>query len=427
MNLTYLKQNNAPQLLLIYAGWSTDPSAFAALQCSGYDIAVAWDYSELHELALPYDEVVVIAWSLGVHAAELTAANLPLTLTIAVNGTSTPVSDTEGIPAAIFQATAEQLSEQTLCKFRRRMGAASLPRGERSIESLRQELLHFPLQAAAFRWDRAVISSGDMIFPPANQKNAWAGKTEMILIEGKHYPDFQRIIDAFVINKPLVGQRFGARRHTYDSEADVQHRIADHLFQLWQKHGIGASALEIGVGSGYFTNLYAKTVKNLTLWDLAPGSDNVMQADAEKELLKVAAHSFDAIASASTMQWFNSPAAFMHQVERVLKPGGLAVLSTFGVRTFEELTQAGVVPLPYLSEESLRRIIPAGMKVLELHDGLITKVFKTPLDALHHLQATGVNARPTLCPLREVIANYPQRNDGRYSLTYQPIYLILQK
>lgn len=432
MNLSYIQRNNSPRLLLIYSGWSVDASAFANLTCPGYDIAVAWDYSELTPLepAGDYGEVVLIAWSLGVHAAELTARKLPLTLTVAVNGTPSPVSDTEGIPVHIYDATARNLSEQTLLKFRRRVGGSHLARGERPISSLKTELLNFPTGPADFRWDRAVISGSDMIFPPQNQRMAWNGRTEISEIEGPHLVDFQKIIDAYVINKPLVGKRFGAHHASYDGEADVQHRIADHLFELWQKHGLNhaGSVLEIGVGSGYFTQCYRRRLKNaeIDLWDIAPADDSVTAADAEVELSKLT-RCYDVIASASTMQWFNSQAAFLKQCCRVLNPGGLAVISTFGPRTFAELTEAGVIPLPYLSMESLRRIIPDEFEILELHQGLITKTFPTPTDALRHLQATGVNARKAVCPLRELISRYPRRDDGRFGLTFQPIYLILRK
>lgn len=431
MKLCFLNKENNPRLLLIYAGWSTDESAFASLRCPGYDIAVVSDYSELQPLQIPgYKEVVLLAWSLGVHAAELTAEDLPLTLTIAVCGTSEPVSDSLGIPCAIWNATADGLTEASFAKFRRRMGASGLPRGERPIESLQAELLQFPTEPVPFRWDRAVIATADRIFPPENQHRAWQGRAEILEIDGPHTPDFQKIIDRFVVDKSLVSNRFSKGRATYDSAADIQHRIADHLFQLWQKHGLGSGrVLEIGVGSGYFTSLYAKKLRNaqLTLWDIAGGSPDVRQADAEAVLPEVESNSFSAVVSASTMQWFNSAPAFLSQVERVLTPGGLAVLSTFGPETFGELAEAGVVGLPYYSEASMRRIVPQGFEILELHSCLITKVFKEPIEVFRHLRATGVNARCSDKSLQRLINAYPRRADGRCSLTFQPIYLILRK
>ncbi len=432
MEISYLTDAASSRLLLIYAGWSTDASAFASLTCPGYDIAVAWNYSELTAPALKrnYDEVVLIAWSLGVKAAELTAGALPLTLTMAVNGTPTPVSDVAGIPEAIYRATADELTEQSLAKFRRRMGASGLPRGARTVESLRNELLAFPTGGPApFRWDRAVISDNDRIFPPANQEAAWNGRTEIVRIPGPHMPDFQNLIDRFVIDKSLVSCRFAKGRRTYNDAADVQHRIADHLFALWQKHGITArSVIEIGVGNGYFTDLYAPALKDaeLTLWDIAPARPGVVGVDAECALPQLDAK-VDAIVSASTMQWFNSAGAFLDAAARALNPGGLAVLSTFGPQTFNELTRAGVVPLPYLSAESLRRIAGSGFDILECHEGLIKKLFDTPLDVFAHMKATGVNARRSTLPLRSLLDAYPRRDDGRCSLTYQPVYLILRK
>jgi SAM-dependent methyltransferase len=151
--------------------------------------------------------------------------------------------------------------------------------------------------------------------------------------------------------------------------------------------------------------------------------------DAEIAVRSLPADSVDAVASASTMQWFNSPAAFLQQVERALKPGGLAVLSTFGPDTFGELTAAGVTPLPYMAPDALRRIVTAaGLEPLELHSGTITLAFDSPLQVLRHLQATGVNARPTSASVHEIIRRYPLRAEsGDAELTYQPIYLIARK
>ncbi len=428
MKTSFIYRNNSSRLLLIYAGWSVDASYFKKLHCSGYDIAVAYEYSRLNVPEIGnYDEVVLIAWSLGVHAAEMTASGLPLTLTIAVNGTSTPVSDKFGIPEVIYSATAQNLSEQTLAKFRKRMGAPDMPRGERNIQELQSELLNFPCENIEFRWDRAIISVDDRIFPPANQRRAWHDKAEITMISGGHTPDFQEIIDRFVINKPLVTERFTKGQSSYDAASEVQKKIADNLFDLWVKYGLTAdSVLEIGSGTGYLTNKYKSLVHKITQWDISPMSADVIKIDAEVAIRKVCTP-FDAIVSASTMQWFNSAAAFMNHCVDAIRTNGLVVLSTFGPETFHELTTAGVIPLPYLGEQSLRRIIPIGFEILELHSELIIKQFSSQLDVLRHLKATGVNSRSSNCNVREIMRRYPQNDNGKYELTYQPIYVILKR
>lgn len=443
MKLEFITQESNSRLLLIFAGWSTDASAFAPLRAEGYDIAVLSDCSEM---TLPplgdYEEVVVLAWSLGVWAASvlLPESGLPVTLAIAVNGTPWPVSDSRGIPAAVYRATADRLTEASFLKFRRRMGGASLPRGNRTIESLAAELKAIDASAAdtsRFVWDRALASDADAIFPTANQLDAWKGTRTAVttVADGSHTPEsWQSIIDSYVIDKSLVSRRFAKGMATYADEASVQQRIASHLRELWQKHSVAKSAqvLEIGFGDGTLTRRYASKMApgSLILWDIiaSPWPDaEVCRCDGETAIMQLPDSCLDTIVSASTIQWFNSPARFVSNAARVLRPGGLLVLSTFGPRTFSQLTEAGVVPLPYLSIEQWRASVPESMELLELHDALITKAFAAPIDVIRHLRATGVNARPSRVSLPELLRTYPLAPDGRAMLTYQPVYLILRK
>ncbi|MDE7089467.1 MAG: DUF452 family protein, partial [Prevotella sp.] len=100
------------RLLLIFTGWSTDHNHLRELQMPGWDIAVIYDYSTPIINGAPdfnrYDEIAVIAWSFGVPVATVFLKenqHLPVTCTIAVNGTLYPVDDLRGIPHVIFNAT----------------------------------------------------------------------------------------------------------------------------------------------------------------------------------------------------------------------------------------------------------------------------------------------------------------------------------
>ena len=125
MKIEYISHNpGCRSLILVYAGWSTSPSLYQDIEITGWDVAVVYDYSDLSvDLSFleGYNTVWLFAWSLGVRMA---AASLPpekITAAFAINGTLSPVSDTEGIPPKIYNATADNLDERNLKKFQRRM------------------------------------------------------------------------------------------------------------------------------------------------------------------------------------------------------------------------------------------------------------------------------------------------------------------
>jgi malonyl-CoA O-methyltransferase/biotin synthesis protein BioG len=183
-----------------------DECPFMEYLPAGRDCMICYDYRSLafdDSLLTPYGDIRVVAWSMGVWAASrtLSGRHLPVTESIAVNGTPWPVDDGRGIATAIFRGTLSGLNEDTLQKFRRRMCGSReaflhfmehAPR--RTVEDLRRELERIgELSAAAgsdspsFAWDRVYIGLHDKIFLPAGQRKAGEGKT-MIPVECAHYP-----------------------------------------------------------------------------------------------------------------------------------------------------------------------------------------------------------------------------------------------
>ena len=155
------------------------------------DLLVCYDYRSLDfDFSLPegYEEIRVVGRSMGVWAASqgLGRSCLPITESVVVNGTMTPVDDSRGIPNAIYEGTLKGLNDVTLRKFFRRMcGSAVLLEDfltrspGRSTDEVKEELLLIAKQAeclapARFCWSKAVIGKGDLIFVPACQRKVWS-------------------------------------------------------------------------------------------------------------------------------------------------------------------------------------------------------------------------------------------------------------
>ena len=450
---------SATRAILLFAGWGMDEKPFVRTGLQGYTLIVIWDYRdssfppELHGMLRDFREIAVIGWSFGVPAATefiLSNPDLPVTARIAVNGTMHPVHDHLGIPTEIFRGTLEGLTEKSLSKFYLRMcGSSALFREfsetypRRTVDELREELSAIAdRQAIAPRgvWDRAVICKGDRIIPPDNQEAAWRDEAfGIIRTDAPHLPDFNSLLAALLTEKSLVAERFARAERTYDDNAVVQRRIARKLISLVPRRSATVGrALEIGCGTGMTTGMLVGEipVADLEVWDLhlpaslpsSIGSTRITgrECDAETEIRCLPDGSLDLIFSASTMQWFNSPGSFLRECLRVLRPGGHAVISTFGPETMREISGAPA-RRQYPDDAAIGQMLPAGCQKIHLSSEIHTIHFPTPADALRHVSLTGVNALSRNAggaTARSVMAAYPLAPDGSAPLTYQPIYIV---
>lgn len=456
MNISFIKQDDNRHLILLMAGWGMDASPFATLDYPGYDIAVTWDYTDetIDSARLSnYREVIVLAWSMGVMEADrvIPGLGLPVSLSVAVNGTITPVNDSTGIPEAIFNGTLNGLSDNTLAKFNKRMCGSSeafrcfsLTAPSRSISSLADELRILGERSweqtgdKSMHWDFAVIGSRDMIFTAVNQTNAWTD-TPKIHLDEPHLPDFQSIINRLIVNKERVASRFGESRETYDSSALMQHNVgqslADRLIEISANRACRYNtAIEIGAGNGRLTAIYASALNigQLELWDLTMPAKNChhypgaicIADDAEARLFEVADNSIDLIVSASTIQWFNSPCSAIRQIERALTKGGIAAITLYTTGTYESLAKATGVSINYVSPDRIKHSLSSNCDIIYLNTDNRTAKFESTRQLIEHMRLTGVNAAgstPT-ATLRKIL------NDNTLTqLEYNSTTIIFQK
>lgn len=223
---TYIsRREKNKRLILVYGGWGTDENVFTPLCNDDFDFILFYNYSADEAFVLPeiktYEKITLIGWSIGVWAAEylLPKTGIKPDVTIAVNGTPIPADDHYGIPLSEFESTLNNITEENLEDFYIRMFGdkktykANLDRVPvRTAKSLHDELRWLynrimEQKEPGFRWDYAVISSKDKVFPSKNLMGYWGKEksTKKIILPFSHYlfhkwisyPDFIDFVENY--------------------------------------------------------------------------------------------------------------------------------------------------------------------------------------------------------------------------------------
>jgi hypothetical protein len=222
---TYIRRREKnKELVVFYGGWGTDEHVFTPLCNDEFDFILFYNYSADEALVLPemktYEKITLIGWSLGVWAAEYLSAKTGIIpdITIAVNGTPIPADDQYGIPLNVFEGTLNNITEENIDKFYLRMfgdkktyetNISRVP--HRTLKSLQDELRWLynrimEQKEPGFKWDYAVTSEIDRVFPSKNLKGFWEKEenTKHIILPLPHYffhkwNSFTDFID-FVLN-----------------------------------------------------------------------------------------------------------------------------------------------------------------------------------------------------------------------------------
>lgn len=464
MKSKYVSRNSSDRLILIFAGWGMDWHLFSDLSRPGYDILIIWDYKDLSFNWKPlskYNEICLIAWSMGVFAASITIHEIEqrITTRIAINGTLVPIDEAYGISPAIWHGTLNALSPGTWRKFQRRMCSSAAQfedyttrASQRTIADIKEELIaletHTLFHADEIkRWDMAIVSLHDGIFPYTNQIRAWSSLAPVRIVDSGHLPDFRQIIARLVIDKERVGKRFTRAAGTYHRSASVQHLVAEtlmkHFDTIFESENIVGNVIEIGPGADCcLTRLWidrTDTRAKISLWDLVDLDVSTLRrpvkfekCDAELRIRKEPSASAGFIFSSSTVQWFNSLREFIRECERVLYPGGYLVLSTYLAGNLPEMSEISGNGLQLHSLDDWNKLIPDGMEILVKESEFLRLSFDSPRQVAEHFRETGVNGvsygQSSLSVLRKILDCYPEDPEtGKYNLTYLPVYIIARK
>jgi malonyl-CoA O-methyltransferase len=158
----------------------------------------------------------------------------------------------------------------------------------------------------------------------------------------------------FKLDSAALRRSFNRASSSYDSAAHLQRAVRDELLARVQYFKLQPQqVLDLGAGTGEASISLRRRFRNaaITAIDVAPQMllrarrrqwpwRRFQRVCADARALPLASDSVDLIFSSLMLQWCDDPLPALAEMQRVLKPGGVLLLSSFGPQTLYELRAA---------------------------------------------------------------------------------------
>lgn len=203
MKHTLIKNEGGKSLLILFLGWSCDPTSVKSFTPKDWDILILYDYNDIEfpvealAVMTEYEKFALAAHSFGVWVANHHLSKFPvLTNAIAICGTLFPVDDKYGIPHRLFDLTLRSIKKEGIGRFNERMGGdvqvSQTPFDEQydALTTLSNSFSEFPASPSDVKnWKVAVVCMKDQIIPVDNMLTFW-GESDAEVIGFKNLPHF---------------------------------------------------------------------------------------------------------------------------------------------------------------------------------------------------------------------------------------------
>ena len=142
-----------------------------------------------------------------------------------------------------------------------------------------------------------------------------------------------------------IAKNFGSASSSYDVSARLQ-RFSGKYLLPWLPNRHDLTVLDLGCGTGFFSDVLAKRFQRVIALDLSKDMLNYTKThrDPQINLLNANAmslpfqdNSLDVIYSNLVIQWCQPLTTLLSEIKRVLKPGGIFIVSTLTDGTLFEL------------------------------------------------------------------------------------------
>jgi malonyl-CoA O-methyltransferase len=256
------------------------------------------------------------------------------------------------------------------------------------------------------------------------------------------------------LDPDLVRRRFSSAASSYDTHAALQREVGSRLIErLDGLRFTPERVLDLGCGTGVQAQALHQRFPSSRLLALDLAVPMLAQARrragwwkkrydcvaGRAEALPLADGQFDLVYSSLMIQWCDDIDTVLAGLRRVLKPGGLLLLSTFGLDTLRELRQAwaqadqGPHVGRFTDVQRLGAALTrAGFAEPVLDTDWIRTVYHSPRELMAELKGIGAtNAAAErargltgLTRWRAMLAGYEafRQADGRYPATWEVVY-----
>lgn len=154
------------------------------------------------------------------------------------------------------------------------------------------------------------------------------------------------------IDKQAVAMAFGKAAQHYDKAAAFQRQVGHLLLEkVPHLYAVGAppNALDIGCGTGYFSEALMQRGFEVTAADLSAAmleqarvrcGEHCQYVHADAEQLPLQDDSYDIAFSSLALQWCDDLAVPLAELKRVVRPGGMIFFTTLLDGSLHELKSA---------------------------------------------------------------------------------------
>lgn len=148
-----------------------------------------------------------------------------------------------------------------------------------------------------------------------------------------------------IVDRGNIAKTFGLASKSYDVSARLQRFSGKHLMP-WLPNRNDLTVLDLGSGTGFFTDLLASSYKHVIGLDFSKEmlhfaaqsrNENISWLEADAHKIPLQDNSIDFIYSNLVIQWCEPLDVAIDEMLRVLKPGGLIIFTTLVDGTLHEL------------------------------------------------------------------------------------------